>query len=76
MVREHPKAADFLRSRPMRKLGEDEELVEAARHDAYHETLAEGRVRAYLDDDEFVGRLRMVDWEAMVERVRQRQNEK
>lgn len=70
VVRRHPRAADFLRSPAIKKMGDDDELVEAAKNDAYHRTLADGRVRKYLNDDEFVGRLRMVDWEAMVARVR------
>ena len=69
VVREHGEAADFLRTDRMRELAGDEELVEAARSDAYHATLADGEVRACLNDDEFVGRLRMVEWGALVAQV-------
>ena len=70
LVRENAEAADFLRSPEMRELAEDEAVFEAALRDRYYRTLADSKVRECLDDEEFVGRLRIVDWERLLEQVR------
>lgn len=69
-VRRHAEASDFLRGAKMRKLMEDEGVVKAAVRDEYYRTLADSKIRRYLNDREFVGRLRLVDWESLLEEVR------
>lgn len=70
LVRERPRASEFLRSEAMVELTEHSDLVEAALRDQYYRTLADSEVRAYLNDDEFVARLRMVEWKSLREKVR------
>lgn len=68
-VRRHGSASDFLKSDKIRKLVDDGGLVEAAQSGAYYRTLADDRARAYLNDRRFVSRLRMVDWESLIEKI-------
>lgn len=70
LVRERPRASEFLRSEAMAELTEDSDLVEAAIRDQYYRTLADSDVRAYLNDDEFVARLRTVEWKLLRKKVR------
>ncbi len=68
-IRENGPASDLLRSDEMRGLAEQEGLVEAARSGAYHETLAADEVRELLNDRRFVGRLRMIEWERLLDEI-------
>lgn len=69
-LRDHPNAADILESPEMQELTSRDDLVEAAIHDRYYETLADSSVRSHLNDDQFVARLRMVDWKRLLGDVR------
>ncbi len=66
LLREHARAADLLRKKAVNELLEDEELIEAMVADHYPVTLADERVRALLNDGEFVTQLRSVDWQALL----------
>jgi hypothetical protein len=66
VLREHARAADLLRKKAVRELLEDEAVVAAALADRHAVTLADDRVRALLNDEEFITQLRSVDWDALL----------
>jgi len=69
-LRDHPDARAFLKSPEMQRLASRDDLVEAALHDRYYVTLADGTVRDLLNDDAFVARLRMADWKRLLAELR------
>jgi uncharacterized membrane protein required for colicin V production len=64
-LREHPRASDFLRKQAVKALLDDEQLMAAVTAGHYHVTLADGRVRELLNDEEVVTRLRSIDWKSL-----------
>jgi uncharacterized membrane protein required for colicin V production len=69
VLHNHPKAADVLRKDRVVALAEDKALMQAVLDDGYAYTLADPRVRALLDDDEFVAELVEVDWASLVTEI-------
>lgn len=67
VLRDHPRAADFLRKASVKALLEDEALIAAALEDQYAISLADARVRELLNDDEVVSGLRTIDWKSLLE---------
>lgn len=67
LLREHPRAADFLRKASVKALLEDEALIVAVLDDQYAISLADSRVRELLNDDEAISGLRTIDWESLLE---------
>ena len=65
VLREHARAADLLRRDAMKELLKDPDIVAAAQGDNFAITLADDRVRALLNDEDFVTHLRAVDWDAL-----------
>ncbi|MFB6263351.1 MAG: CvpA family protein [Bradymonadaceae bacterium] len=70
LVRSHERASDVLRSKKFKGVTADGELVRAALEDDYPYTLSSRVVRDRLNDDAFVSRLRSVDWESLLRKVR------
>lgn len=69
VLHDHPEAVELLRKERVVMLAEDKALMQAVLDDGYAYTLADPRVRAILDDDEFVARLVEVDWETLVSEI-------
>ena len=69
VLHDHPKAVDVLRKDRVVALAEDRALMQAVLDDGYAYTLADPRVRALLDDDDFVSKLVKVDWETLVDEI-------
>ncbi|MGM0558288.1 MAG: CvpA family protein [Myxococcota bacterium] len=65
----HPNAVELLRKDRVAELARDRALMQAVLDDGYAYTLSDPRVRALLDDDEFVSRLIEVDWASLVSEV-------
>lgn len=72
LVRQRADASDFLTSDEIKALKEDEAVVDAAVDDVYYRTLADPRVREYLNDEEFVARLRLVEWDVLLDEIEQK----
>jgi uncharacterized membrane protein required for colicin V production len=69
VLHDHPKAVELLRKDRVVELAEDRALMQAVLDEGYAYTLSDPRVRALLDDDEFVARLTVVDWESLVSEI-------
>lgn len=69
MIREYPDAAEVLRHERVQQLISDEELMDWINADHYPLTLADHRVRRILNDEAVMERLEAVDWEALQQRL-------
>jgi hypothetical protein len=70
VLRDHPRAADFLRKTSVKALLDDEDLIAATLEGQYAISLADPRVRELLNDDEVASALRTIDWKSLLEIAR------
>ena len=70
VLREHGQASDFLRRTAVDDLADDKALMQAVLDDQYAHTITDPRVRAVLDDDEFVEGLAAVNWQTLLSDVK------
>lgn len=63
--RDQKNIADFLRRDDIRAMLADPNLVEAAEANFYPQTLADPRVRKFLNDKENIKKLNAIDWRAL-----------
>ena len=69
LVRQDADASDFLRDEKVRKILNDDELMEWIDSERYPMTLADGQVREVLNDESLMEKLHRVDWETLSEEL-------
>lgn len=69
VLHSHADAVDVLRKERVVELARDKALMQAVLDDGYAHTLADPRVRAILDDDDFIEKLVVVDWEELLSEI-------